>query len=53
MIKKRIQMDKKNKELNWLIGKNFHLSIENKVLIYKTVIKPKWTYGTHVTPAIR
>jgi hypothetical protein len=38
-------MDQKPKELNWLIGKKSHLSIENKLLIYKTVIKPIWTYG--------
>jgi hypothetical protein len=34
----------KNKELYWLIGKKSHLSID-KLLIYKTVIKPIWTYG--------
>ncbi|PNF19327.1 hypothetical protein B7P43_G07306 [Cryptotermes secundus] len=38
-------MDQKTKELNWLKGRKSHLSIENKLLIYKTVIKPTWTYG--------
>jgi len=28
-----------------LIGKKSHLSIENKLLIYKAVIKPIWSYG--------
>ena len=28
----------KPKEINWLIGKKSRLSIENKLLIYKTVI---------------
>jgi hypothetical protein len=35
----------KTKEINWLIGKKSHLSIENKLLIYKAVIKPIWSYG--------
>lgn len=38
-------MNLKTKELNWLIGRKSHLSIENKLLIYKAVIKPIWTYG--------
>jgi len=29
----------------WLTGKHSHLSLENKLLIYKTVLKPVWTYG--------
>jgi hypothetical protein len=37
-------MDKKTKEFYWLIRKKSHLSID-KLLIYKTVIKPIWTYG--------
>jgi hypothetical protein len=45
IIKKRKQMDQKTKELNWLIGKRPYLSIENKLLIYKTVIKPIRTDG--------
>ena len=32
-------------EISWLIGKISHLSIENKLLIYKAVIKPIWSYG--------
>jgi hypothetical protein len=38
-------MDQKTKELNWLIGKRSYLSIDKKLLIYKTVIRPIWTYG--------
>jgi hypothetical protein len=43
--KKRKQLDLKTRELKWLIGKNSPLSLENKLLIYKTVLKPVWTYG--------
>jgi hypothetical protein len=32
----------------WLIGKKSHLSIENKLLIYKAVTKPMWSYGTEL-----
>jgi hypothetical protein len=35
----------KTKEIKWLIGKKSHLSKENKLLTYKTVIKPIWSYG--------
>jgi len=35
----------KSREIYWLIGKHSPLSLENKLLIYKTVLKPVWTYG--------
>ena len=31
--------------MNWLIGKRSHLSLESKILLYKVVFKPVWTYG--------
>jgi hypothetical protein len=31
--------------MNWLVGKISHLSMENELLIYKTVLKPICTYG--------
>jgi hypothetical protein len=31
--------------MSWLIGKRLQLSLENKVLIYKEIVKPIWTYG--------
>jgi len=42
---KRKQLDLKTREIYWLIGKHSYLSLENKLLIYKTVLKPVWTYG--------
>ena len=45
ITKKRKQTDLKAKEINWLIGRNSNLSLENKLLVYKAVIKPIWTYG--------
>lgn len=31
--------------LSWLIGRQSPLSLHNKLLVYKTIIKPIWTYG--------
>nr|CAH7747252.1 unnamed protein product [Callosobruchus chinensis]CAH7753958.1 unnamed protein product [Callosobruchus chinensis] len=38
-------MHLKTKQLDWLIGRRSKLAIENKLLIYKAVIKPILTYG--------
>jgi len=38
-------IDLKTRQINRMIGKKSHLSIENKLLIYKAVIKPIWSYG--------
>jgi hypothetical protein len=43
--KTRKHLDLKTRELIWLIGKRSPLSLTNKILIYKTVLKPIWTYG--------
>jgi hypothetical protein len=29
----------------WILGRKSELSIENKLLIYKTILKPIWTHG--------
>lgn len=42
---KRDQSNNKIRELYWLIGRESRLSLENKLLVYKAVIKPIWTYG--------
>jgi hypothetical protein len=34
--------------MSWLMDKNLQLSLENKITIYKTIIKPVWTYGTEL-----
>jgi hypothetical protein len=31
--------------MNWLINRKSQLSLENKITIYKDIIKPVWTYG--------
>jgi len=42
IAKKRKQTDLKVKEIDWLIGRNSNLSLGNKLLVYKAVIKPIW-----------
>jgi hypothetical protein len=44
IARKRKQIDLITKEINRLIGKKSHLYTENKLLIYKAVIKPIWGY---------
>jgi len=29
----------------WILGRKLELSLVNKVLLYKTILKPIWTYG--------
>jgi len=45
---KRKQFELKVKELYRLLGRKSQLSIEDKLLIYKTNIKPIWTYGVEI-----
>lgn len=42
---KRKACDIQLQKMNFLIGPNSKLSLENKILIYKCIIKPIWTYG--------
>jgi hypothetical protein len=45
IIHKRKQLDLKTRKILWLLGRTSPLSLENKLLIYKTTLKPVWTYG--------
>jgi hypothetical protein len=45
IAKKRKQIDLRFKELWWLLGRKSHLSVNNKLLLYKSIIAPIWTYG--------
>jgi hypothetical protein len=38
--KKRKQMDLRHKELYWFLGRISHLSVDNKLLLYKSIITP-------------
>lgn len=42
---KHQQLKIKLSQINWLIGLKSNLTLDNKVLIYKSILKPVWTYG--------
>lgn len=42
---KLTQLKLKTAKMQWLLGHKSHLSLENKVLLYKVILKPIWTYG--------
>jgi hypothetical protein len=45
ITKKRKEMDIEIKKMYWFLGKKSSLSLENKLLLYKVIIKPICTYG--------
>ena len=43
--KKQEELNIKYRKMYWLIGRNSELSIHNKLLLYRQILKPIWTYG--------
>lgn len=43
--KKRAELELRYKKMYWLLGKHSALSVHNKILLYKQVLMPVWTYG--------
>ena len=48
ITEKRKQLDLKLRNLYWLIGRKSQLSLANKLLVYKVILKPIWTYGVQL-----
>jgi hypothetical protein len=46
--KKRRELDLKYKKMYWLLARKSQLSVHNKLLLYKQVLKPIWTYGIQI-----
>ena len=42
---KRKQLDLKLRKLCWMIARKSQLSLDNKLLVYKAILKPNWTCG--------
>ena len=45
---KRKQLNLKLRKMYWLFGRKSQLSMSNKILIYKCILKPVWTYGAQL-----
>jgi hypothetical protein len=45
---KRKQLGISLTKMYWLLGRKSNFSTNNKLLIYKTILKPIWTYGIQV-----
>jgi hypothetical protein len=45
ILTKRKHLDLKLRNLYWLIGRKSQLSLSNKLLVYKVILKSFWTYG--------
>lgn len=45
---KRKQLGLQLRKLYWMFNRKSQLSIENKLLLYKVVLKPIWTYGVQL-----
>jgi hypothetical protein len=45
---KRKQLYLKLRKLYRIIGRKSQLSLENKLLVYKAILKPIWTYGVQL-----
>ena len=48
IIAKKNQINLKIRQMHWLIGRTSQLTTENKVLLYKAILKPIWTYGVQL-----
>ena len=42
------QINHKLRQLYWLIGRKSKLTTENKLLMYKAILKPIWSYGLQI-----
>jgi hypothetical protein len=45
IFRKRKQLGLTLTKMHWLLGRKSQLSTTNKLLLYKTIFKPIWTYG--------
>jgi len=45
---KRKQLGTQLSKMYWMLGSKSQLSVESKLLLYKTILKPIWTYGVQL-----
>lgn len=41
---KRKQLNNMHSKMEWMIGRNSKLSVHNKLMLYKQILNPVWTY---------
>ena len=41
-------LDLQLRKLYWILGRKLQLSLENKLLVHKAILKPIWTYGVQL-----
>jgi hypothetical protein len=45
---KRKQLELRLRNLYWILGRQSQLTLNNKILVYKAISKPVWTYGVQL-----
>jgi hypothetical protein len=45
--KNREELDLKYRSMYWIMGRQSAMSTHNKLVLYKQILKPVWTYGMH------
>jgi hypothetical protein len=45
ILRKNDGLNIKFRKIYWLLGCNSELSIHNKLILYKQIIRPVWSYG--------
>lgn len=48
ILTKRKQIELKHRKMLWLLGKRSKLKLNNKILLYKSMIRPIWAYGSQM-----
>ena len=50
---KRLHLDLKLRSMTWLLGRKSQLLLANKLLLYKCMLKPVWTYGVQLWGCVK
>ena len=48
ILTKRKALSVQFRKLYWLLARNSNLSLHNKLLLYKIIVKPVWSYGVEL-----
>jgi len=53
IIEKRIQLNSRRKSLYMILGKNSKICLKNQLLLYKSLLKPIWSYAIQLWGAAK